>query len=154
MVDCSALDWSVSPSSSERTGALSTSSTRTDTRAKTPGRRATRAPQRSHSELWPSVGRLSRPTRSRSMRSPQRPSSAGSSVIEASTATTTTIAAAWPSTVISVMPDTASDSRAITTVMPANATALPEVAAAWPIASTGLMPSCRAERARVTMNSE
>ena len=70
------------------------------------------------------------------MLSPQRPRSAGSSVIEASTATTTTMAEAWPSTVISVMPDTASDSSAITTVMPAKATAAPEVAAAWPMAST------------------
>jgi len=86
--------------------------------------------------------------------SPSNASSAGSSVIDASTATTTAIADAWPSTVISETPDTASESRAITTVMPANATALPDVAAAWPIASWVLMPSWRAERARVTMNSE
>ena len=32
--------------------------------------------------------------------------------------------------------------------------ALPDVAAAWPIASCTLIPSWRAERARVTMNSE
>ena len=88
------------------------------------------------------------------MRSPQSPSRAGSSVIEASTATTTTMAQAWPSTVISDTPETASASSAMTTVTPANATALPDVAAAWPIASCTLMPSCRAERARVTMNSE
>ena len=88
------------------------------------------------------------------MRSPQSPSRAGSSVMDASTATTTTIAAAWPSTVIIDSPDTASASSATTTVPPANATALPDVAAAWPIASWTLLPSCRAERARVTMNSE
>jgi hypothetical protein len=64
------------------------------------------------------------------MPSPQKPSIAGSSVVAAATATITTIAAAWPSMVTKVMPDTASASRATTTVMPANATALPEVAAA------------------------
>ena len=88
------------------------------------------------------------------MPSPHRPSSAGSNVIDASTARMTTIAAAWPSTVMSETPDTARASSAMTTVHPANATALPEVAAAWPMASVLLMPSCRAERARVTMNSE
>jgi hypothetical protein len=64
------------------------------------------------------------------------------------------IAAAWPSIVISEMPDTASASNAITTVAPAKATALPDVAAAWPIASMLLLPSRLADRARVTMNSE
>ena len=64
------------------------------------------------------------------------------------------MAAACPSTVIIDRPETASDSSATITVPPANATALPEVAAAWPIASTMLTPSWRAERARVTMNSE
>ena len=64
------------------------------------------------------------------MRSPHSPSSAGSSVIDASTATTTTIAAACPSTVIKDTPETARASNATTTVPPANATALPDVAAA------------------------
>lgn len=64
------------------------------------------------------------------------------------------IADAWPSTVIREIPETASASSAMTTVPPANATALPDVEAAWPIASGTLIPSCRAERARVTMNSE
>ena len=89
---------------------------------------------------------------SRSMPSPHSASRAGNRVIDASTATTTTIAAVWPSTVINERPETASESNAMTTVPPANATALPEVAAARPIASWTLLPSWRAERARVTMN--
>ena len=153
VVDVGELDGSVSPSPSFITGTVRRSISTIEPAARRPGRRATFWPHRSHSTLCPSVGRLSRPMRRRSMRSPHSPSRAGRSVIEASTATTTTIAAAWPSTVTSESPETNSDSRAMTTVPPANATALPEVAAACPMASCTLMPSWRAERARVTMNS-
>ena len=74
----------------------------THTVARITGRRASRCPQASQRRLWPSVARRSPPPiRRRSMPSPQKPRSAGSRVAEASTATTTTIAAACPSTLIS-----------------------------------------------------
>ena len=153
LVDSGAFDWSVRPSPRFSTGALSAIREARTPRRTCRGGATTADPSAARIALCPSVGRRSRPIRSRSIPSPHRASRAGSSVIDASTATTTTIAAAWPSTVMKDNPETASASRAMTTVPPANATALPEVAAAWPIASWTLRPSKRAERARVTMNS-
>ncbi len=80
------------------------------------------------------------------------PSSAGSSVIAASTASSTTSAAVKPSVRTSGMPTTAREASATITVAPANTTAPPEDAIARAIASSIDMPSRRCWRWRLTMN--
>ena len=83
---------------------------------------------------------------------PANPSSAGSSVMAATTATRTTIAAAVAIMPTNAIPEIHSPSSAIATVIPANTTAWPAVAVARPIACSGSMPACRFWRYRVTMN--
>ena len=86
------------------------------------------------------------------MASPAKPSSAGSSEIEASTITATTIAAEAPMIVAAGIPATTSPPMAMMTVPPANTTAWPAVAVARPIDSSTPTPSARFCRWRVTMN--
>ena len=92
-------------------------------------------------------------TRSALMCGPTIASVADSSVIAASTATTTAIAAIKPMVVTSGMSATASETSAMVTVPPAKMTAPPEVATARAIDSCTSNPSRSPRRWRVTMNS-
>ena len=91
-------------------------------------------------------------TRPLSMRGPSRLRIAGSSVIAATTAVTTVIAAPRPSLVMKSRPITASAEIEIATVRPANTTARPAVATAAAAASSPLRPSWIPWRNRVRMN--
>ena len=87
-----------------------------------------------------------------STRSPAKPSSAGSSVSEATSviATTTAMPMARPETKLSCM--ISMPSSEMTTVVPANTTARPAVSIAISVESSMLWPLCRFSRNRVTMN--
>ncbi len=80
------------------------------------------------------------------MCAPTSASTAGSSVIDASTAVTTATAEEYPSAVTSGIPATSSVSSAITTVVPAKTIALPEVATAIATESSSAIPSFRLSR--------
>ena len=82
-----------------------------------------------------------------------KPSSAGSSVIDASIVTATVLAAPMPSPDTNARPINNMPSNDTTTVMPANTTARPAVSIAVNVASSKLCPACRFSRYRVTMNS-
>ena len=84
---------------------------------------------------------------------PARPSSAGSSVIAATTETATTTADEKPIAVTVGMPATTRPQIAMTTVVPANTTAMPDVPLAWPAESGTLIPLASCSRWRVTTNS-
>ncbi len=81
-----------------------------------------------------------------------KPSSAGSSVMAASTVSTTVTAAPSAIPVTSPRPSVVMPSSAATTVKPANTTARPEVFMAVPIDSRALVPDIRFPRCRLTMN--
>ena len=72
------------------------------------------------------MGRMNEGIRRRRMLPPRSERTAGRSVIDARTAQRTATAAEMPNDVMSGMPATARDRRAITTVVPANTTAVPE----------------------------
>ena len=86
------------------------------------------------------------------MRGPSAPSSAGSSVVAASTATTTAIAAMHPIAVTIGMSAMASETSAMTTVTPANTTAPPAVAVERATDSCTSIPSRSWSLWRVTRN--
>jgi hypothetical protein len=84
---------------------------------------------------------------------PTSESTAGRSVIDASTAVATANAEEYPSDVTSGIPATSSVSSAITTVVPAKTMALPEVATASAIESFSSIPCARFARCRLTRKS-
>ena len=81
------------------------------------------------------------------------PRIAGRSVVAASTATATEIAAVKPRVVTRGIPATASEQSAITTVVPAKTTAPPAVATARATDSSTSSPSASWRRWRLTMKS-
>ena len=85
-------------------------------------------------------------------RRPSTPSSAGSSVTAAATATRTANAAATPMTLRNGMPTTSSPSSAMMTVSPANTTAPPAVATDSAALSSGSCPRASWVRWRERMN--
>ena len=110
-------------------------------------RRLTGSRRRSLREPWPST-RLTRV-----IRSPMKPSSAGSSVSATSTAIVTVPAAARPITVRNGMLTTVRPTSAITTVAPANTTAPPAVAGGLRRRSAIPIPAPMFCRWRARMNS-
>ena len=104
------------------------------------GRCSTSRPQRSH--MFSFAGLLIALALAGMLRLsialPANPSRAGSSVMAATTATRTTIAAAVAIMPTNAIPEIHSPSSAIATVIPANTTAWPAVAIARPIACSGL----------------
>ena len=88
-----------------------------------------------------------------STRSPARPSSAGSSVIEVIMVTSTVTATPIPMPVTQPIPMISSPRSDTTTVTPAKSTARPAVSIAATVASRGERPAWRPSRYRVTMNS-
>ena len=127
------LPWSVSPSRSWVNGAAMASISARETSASSFGRRSSSRDQRAQPAA-PGVPVSPRPSCARSRRgstrSPKKPSSAGSSVSEASTVVATLSDAATATPYRNDRPRANSPSRAMQTVMPANSTARPEVSTA------------------------
>ena len=99
-----------------------------DTTVTTTGCRRTTPDQRNHMPCPGfGVGLMNAGSDAQAIRCLSSPSSAGSSVIEPTTAATTPMAEARPSALTSGMPATPSESSAITTVQPAKTIALPAV---------------------------
>ncbi len=140
------------PNRMDSTGTASTSATSTPPTRYSHGRRRTRAACRCHTPSVPTGSATGRRTRTRSMRRPASPSSAGTRVIAAAAATTTVLPAATPSCPMNVIPDAYSPHSAMTTVVAAMITARPLDAAVRAAASTGSAPSSSACRWRVVRN--
>ena len=87
-------------------------------------------------------------TRPFSTRSPSFDSVAGSTVIEPSTATATTIIVPMPNDVKTALPASSMPAMAIMTVSPETRTARPDVAAATARASAGGRPASRSSMRR------
>jgi hypothetical protein len=91
--------------------------------------------------------------RVRSIRSPAKPNSAGSSVREANTVTATTEAAPTARPCTKLTPMSSMPNSEITTVVPANSTDRPAVSMAMAIDSRTVWPLWSCSRYRVTMSS-